>query len=70
MADVLEKSYRLRTVLELFDLKRSTLYHEMDRGLFPRPDYYLGKMPMWNDSTLVRHRQTLIKANGKRRVAK
>jgi predicted DNA-binding transcriptional regulator AlpA len=64
--DVLEKSYRRRSVEQLFDLKTSTLYDMIARGAFPKPDYHLGKLPLWNASTLERHRQALIARQTKR----
>ena len=70
MDDVLEKSYRRKTVQAMFDLKTSTLYDQLERGIFPPPDYYLGKMPFWRHSTLERHQRELMAANRPRAKAR
>ena len=66
MPPTLERSYRRKSVMELFDIKLSTLYAQIKRGAFPPADFHCGAMPMWRESTLARHQQALIKANGRR----
>lgn len=39
---------------------RWTILRRMERGDFPKPDYYLGRYPRWLTSTVQRRRDELI----------
>lgn len=48
-----QKHYRRRDVEEITGLSRSTIYHLMSKGLFPRPVKLTGKAVAWPEAAIT-----------------
>lgn len=48
-----QKHLRRRAVEEITGLSRSTIYHMMSKGLFPRPVKLTGKAVGWPESAIA-----------------
>jgi predicted DNA-binding transcriptional regulator AlpA len=64
---MLRKLIRLAAVREMFGFTKSELYDDINDGLFPPPDCYIGpRSPCWLEETLSAHQDRLIQEQAER----
>lgn len=54
LTDVERLAYRAAEVAAMLGVSRRLLDRESSAGRFPRPDLYLGRVPLWKRDTIDR----------------
>ena len=65
ISDPIEHALDFNDLAAIGEGSRWTILRRMERGDFPKPDYYLGRYPRWLTSTVQRRRDELIAAREK-----